>query len=73
MAEPASQDFRVERVNVLGVGLSALKMDPARKATLRALDQKQRGYICVRGVERVTEAGRGLGDRGEAALAAPGA
>ena len=44
------------RVNVLGVAVSAINMDSALSAIVAALDQKQRGYICVTGVHGVSEA-----------------
>src|SRR4051812_11985661 len=46
----------IERVNVLGVGLSVLNLDTALAAVARALEQKRRGYICVTGVHGVMEA-----------------
>lgn len=60
MAEPASHDVRVERVNVLGVGISVLNMDLAREAIVQALERKLRGYICITGVHGVMEAQRNL-------------
>lgn len=44
------------RVNVLGVGISALNLDAAVSAVAHALDQKLRGYVCVTGVHGVSEA-----------------
>jgi N-acetylglucosaminyldiphosphoundecaprenol N-acetyl-beta-D-mannosaminyltransferase len=44
------------RVNVLGVGLSALNLDLAGEAIGRALRERRRGYICVTGVHGVSEA-----------------
>jgi N-acetylglucosaminyldiphosphoundecaprenol N-acetyl-beta-D-mannosaminyltransferase len=46
----------VERVNVLGVGISALNLDLAVEAVHQALNQKARGYVCVTGVHGVSEA-----------------
>ena len=45
-----------KRVNILGVGLSAINLDLAREAVAQALDQKTKGYVCVTGVHGVTEA-----------------
>jgi N-acetylglucosaminyldiphosphoundecaprenol N-acetyl-beta-D-mannosaminyltransferase len=53
MNEPASG---VERVNVLGVGLSAINLDSARAAVAQALERKTKGYVCVTGVHGVMEA-----------------
>ena len=44
------------RVNVLGVGLSALNLDSAVAAISRALESRTKGYICVTGVHGVSEA-----------------
>jgi N-acetylglucosaminyldiphosphoundecaprenol N-acetyl-beta-D-mannosaminyltransferase len=46
----------LQRVNVLGVGISALNLDLAVAEVARALEQKRRGYICVTGVHGVSEA-----------------
>jgi N-acetylglucosaminyldiphosphoundecaprenol N-acetyl-beta-D-mannosaminyltransferase len=53
-----------ERVNVLGVGLSAINLKLAREAIGRALEQKTKGYICVTGVHGVMEAQQDPGFRG---------
>src|SRR5579859_2849144 len=45
-----------ERVNVLGVGISALNLDSALLAISQALEQRHKGYICVTGVHGVSEA-----------------
>jgi len=45
-----------KRVNVLGVGVSAINLPLAREAVGRALAQKARGYVCVTGVHGVMEA-----------------
>ncbi len=50
----AANDFK--RVNVLGVGLSAINLDLAETAIARALEQKAKGYVCVTGVHGVMEA-----------------
>lgn len=46
----------IERVNVLGIGLSTINLDLALKAIAKALAEKTRGYICVTGVHGVMEA-----------------
>ena len=45
-----------ERVDVLGVGISALNLDSAKKTILERLQKKEKGYICVTGVHGVIEA-----------------
>jgi N-acetylglucosaminyldiphosphoundecaprenol N-acetyl-beta-D-mannosaminyltransferase len=44
------------RVNVLGVGLSAINLDSGTAAILRAIELRTKGYICVTGVHGVSEA-----------------
>jgi len=44
------------RVNILGVGLSAINLDLARQAVAQALEHKAKGYVCVTGVHGVMEA-----------------
>jgi len=44
------------RVNVLGVGLSAINLDLAEEAIGRALQERRKGYVCVTGVHGVSEA-----------------
>ncbi|MGO8675334.1 MAG: WecB/TagA/CpsF family glycosyltransferase [Limisphaerales bacterium] len=44
------------RVNVLGVGLSAINLESAVAIIGQALDERTRGYVCVTGVHGVTEA-----------------
>jgi N-acetylglucosaminyldiphosphoundecaprenol N-acetyl-beta-D-mannosaminyltransferase len=44
------------RVNILGVGVSALNMDLAMRETERLLDRGQDGYVCVTGVHGIMEA-----------------
>src|SRR6266568_230650 len=44
------------RVNVLGVGMSALNLESASLAVIAALEKKERGYVCVTGVHGVSEA-----------------
>jgi len=45
-----------DRVNVLGVGISALNIPLAVAAMGRAIGQRSKGYICVTGVHGVSEA-----------------
>ena len=47
-----------DRVNVLGVGISAINMASARAAILEAVRTKRRGYVCVANVHSVSEAQR---------------
>jgi N-acetylglucosaminyldiphosphoundecaprenol N-acetyl-beta-D-mannosaminyltransferase len=44
------------RVNILGVGVSALNMDLAMRETDLLLDQGGQGYVCVTGVHGIMEA-----------------
>jgi N-acetylglucosaminyldiphosphoundecaprenol N-acetyl-beta-D-mannosaminyltransferase len=44
------------RVNVLGVGISALNLNSALAIIGQALEQRTRGYVCVTGVHGVSEA-----------------
>lgn len=44
------------RVNILGVGVSALNMNAALQATEELLDSEGRGYVCVTGVHGIIEA-----------------
>lgn len=44
------------RVNVLGVGISAINLDQAIAAVAGALEARSKGYICVTGVHGVSEA-----------------
>src|SRR5580765_8070677 len=53
MNDPA---FEIKRVNVLGVGVSAINLDLARQAIAAALEHRRKGYICVTGVHGVMEA-----------------
>jgi N-acetylglucosaminyldiphosphoundecaprenol N-acetyl-beta-D-mannosaminyltransferase len=46
----------IERVNVLGVGLSVLNQDTAREVLFDAVRTGRRGYVAVTGVHGVTEA-----------------
>ena len=44
------------RVNILGVGVSALNMGTALRETEQLLERGQQGYICVTGVHGIMEA-----------------
>lgn len=44
------------RVEVLGVGISALNLDSAKRTILERMQKKEKGYICVTGVHGVIEA-----------------
>ena len=46
----------IQRVNVLGVGLSVLNLASAREAIARAVVERRKGYVCVTGVHGVSEA-----------------
>src|SRR5262245_46693717 len=50
---PASN---VERVNVLGVGVSAINLDSSRQIVAEAIRNRTRGYITITGVHGVMEA-----------------
>jgi len=45
-----------QRVDVLGVGISALNLESAKKTILERLQRREKGYICVTGVHGVIEA-----------------
>jgi N-acetylglucosaminyldiphosphoundecaprenol N-acetyl-beta-D-mannosaminyltransferase len=53
---PSVQVKPRERVNILGVGLSAINMELALESITTALEQKHKGYVCVTGVHGVCEA-----------------
>ncbi len=46
------------RINVLGVGISALTLDSATEAALEALANRRQGYVTVTGVHGVSECQR---------------
>ena len=46
----------IERVNVLGVGISILNLQTALDAIVNAVRERRKGYICVTGVHGVMEA-----------------
>ena len=50
------QDAPTARVNVLGVGVSALNLEAATQRIVHALESQTKGYICVTGVHGVSEA-----------------
>lgn len=58
MSAPASEISgpAVERVNVLGVGISVLNLPRALDVIARAIAERRKGYITVTGVHGVTEA-----------------
>ena len=47
--------MQIQRVNVLGVGVSAINLDLAKKAFLDAIRNRRKGYVCVTGVHGVME------------------
>ncbi|RPI98937.1 MAG: glycosyltransferase [Chloroflexi bacterium] len=51
-----NQAAAIPRVNVLGVGVSALNLERASSAIAQALAGKTKGYVCVTGVHGVSEA-----------------
>src|SRR5437870_1085979 len=50
--------MQIERVNVLGVGISVLDQDRAREFLFEAAREGRRGYVAVTGVHGVSEAQR---------------
>jgi N-acetylglucosaminyldiphosphoundecaprenol N-acetyl-beta-D-mannosaminyltransferase len=44
------------RVNVLGVGVSAINLDMALARITQAVEKKEKGYVCLTGVHGVSEA-----------------
>src|SRR5689334_7277194 len=46
----------IQRVNVLGVGISVLNLKSALAAIAEAVTQRRKGYICITGVHGVMEA-----------------
>jgi len=55
--EPTLKGFsKADRVNVLGVGISAINMDIALEVIAGAIRRREKGYICVTGVHGVMEA-----------------
>ena len=47
--------MQIDRVNVLGVGVSAINLDLARRAFIEAIRSGHKGYVCVTGVHGVME------------------
>lgn len=47
--------MQIERVNVLGIGISAINLDSAKRAVLEAIQSKRKGYVCITGVHGVME------------------
>jgi N-acetylglucosaminyldiphosphoundecaprenol N-acetyl-beta-D-mannosaminyltransferase len=60
---PMRTQAEAPRVNVLGVGVSAINMQSAVDCICRALDDTRQGYVCVTGVHGVMEAQRDSGFR----------
>jgi N-acetylglucosaminyldiphosphoundecaprenol N-acetyl-beta-D-mannosaminyltransferase len=56
MQPPSASLSPILRVNVLGVGVSAINMNEALARITRALEKKEKGYVCVTGVHGVSEA-----------------
>jgi N-acetylglucosaminyldiphosphoundecaprenol N-acetyl-beta-D-mannosaminyltransferase len=54
---------KISRVNVLGIGISALNLDLAVEEVRRAVEQGRKGYVCVTGVHGVSEARKEPGFR----------
>lgn len=48
--------MEIQRVNVLGVGISVLNLQTALAAVIAAVAQRRKGYICITGVHGVMEA-----------------
>src|ERR1700691_3484035 len=58
-AEPqahAAAASPLSRINVLGVGVSAINMSEALAHISQAVENKRKGYVCVTGVHGVSEA-----------------
>ena len=53
---PAEFSMAIERVNVLGVGISVINLPSALAAIAGAVRARRKGYICVTGVHGVMEA-----------------
>jgi N-acetylglucosaminyldiphosphoundecaprenol N-acetyl-beta-D-mannosaminyltransferase len=48
------------RVNILGVGLSAINMETALRTVRTAIETRRRGYVCVTGVHGIMESQRDI-------------
>lgn len=51
---------RLERTNVLGVGVSAVNMEAALRIVREWIDRRERGYVCVSGVHGIMESHRSV-------------
>lgn len=47
--------MKIDRVNILGVGVSAINLDLAKRVFIEAIQTKRKGYVCVTGVHGVME------------------
>ncbi|MDQ6632183.1 MAG: WecB/TagA/CpsF family glycosyltransferase [Verrucomicrobiota bacterium] len=47
--------MKIERVNVLGVGVSAINLDLAKEAFAEAIAEKKKGYVCVRDIHGIMQ------------------
>jgi N-acetylglucosaminyldiphosphoundecaprenol N-acetyl-beta-D-mannosaminyltransferase len=56
MQSSATETSPIRRINVLGVGVSAINMREALARISRALENKEKGYVCVTGVHGISEA-----------------
>ena len=56
MSDDIANSGRLERVNILGVGISVLTMDAALEKIETLLDRGEHGYICVCGAQGIIEA-----------------
>jgi N-acetylglucosaminyldiphosphoundecaprenol N-acetyl-beta-D-mannosaminyltransferase len=56
MQAPTLNISPAARINVLGVGVSAINLDTALAKITQALQKKEKGYVCVTGVHGVSEA-----------------
>ena len=54
-ADVSPARLTAERINVLGIGISAINLQQATSLVLDAVRKKTRGYICVAGVHGVME------------------
>jgi N-acetylglucosaminyldiphosphoundecaprenol N-acetyl-beta-D-mannosaminyltransferase len=56
MHSPALNGSSSDRVNVLGIGVSAINLDVALARITQALEKKEKGYVCVTGMHGISEA-----------------
>ena len=54
MVDP--ENFNLPRVNILGVGVTAMDMPQAVRMATSAVSQDRKGYVCVTGVHGIMEA-----------------